>query len=110
MNLPLPLNQLVVIALLIMNGFTFSVFGFDKWMAQTRGWRIPEAFLWLCSLLGGSVGALAAMNVFRHKTRKLSFQLVMVLILLLQAVGIWFLFSYTTDATISTTNAYYQQR
>lgn len=53
-------------------------------MAGVRGWRIPEMVLWLCSLIGGSIGAWIAMILFHHKTKKLSFQLVMVLILLVQ--------------------------
>ena len=45
--------------------------------APPRGdWRTPEVRLHLFELLGGWPGALVAQQVFRHKTRKLSFQLV----------------------------------
>jgi uncharacterized membrane protein YsdA (DUF1294 family) len=70
-------------------------------MAQTRGWRVPEAVLWICSFLGGSIGGLAGMHLFRHKTKKLSFQLMMAVILVIQAVVIWYLFFYTTGASNS---------
>lgn len=87
------------IALAVMNGATFVIFGFDKWMATTRGWRIPEVVLWTLAALGGSVGALLGMHVFRHKTKKLSFQIVIAIIILVQLLCIWAAFSYTTGAT-----------
>ena len=52
----------------------FSLYGLDK-RASTRGaWRTSEARLHLVELLGGWPGALLAQRVFRHKTRKRSFQ------------------------------------
>lgn len=77
-----------------MNVITFFVFGYDKWIAGGRIRRIPEKILWLTCLLGGSAGGLLGMYVFRHKTRKLSFQLVLAGIFLLQAalVGGWIYF------------------
>ncbi|MFH1947064.1 MAG: DUF1294 domain-containing protein [Candidatus Magasanikbacteria bacterium] len=35
---------------------------------------MSEKMLWILSAIGGSIGALLAMNFFRHKTKKLSFQ------------------------------------
>lgn len=64
---------------------TFLVFGFDKWMANSQARRTPEKTLWLLSLFGGSVGAIIGMQFFRHKTRKVSFQLILALILIVQA-------------------------
>lgn len=59
----------------------FSVLAFfaywrDKRSAERDAWRTPEQSLHLLELLGGWPGALLAQQVFRHKTRKLSFQLV----------------------------------
>lgn len=52
----------------------FVLYEVDK-SAATRGvWRISESTLHLVSLLGGWSGALLAQRVFRHKTRKQSFQ------------------------------------
>ena len=62
----------------------FLLFGIDKVQAQTRGFRIPERLLYLASFLGGSAGALLAMNLLRHKTRKISFQLVLAVLILIQ--------------------------
>lgn len=82
-----PLLQALLLYLLIVNVFTFLLFGWDKFNARTHDWRISERRLWFFTLIGGSVGALAGMNLFRHKTQKDSFQLVIALIFLLH-VGI----------------------
>lgn len=85
--------QLVTWYLVAINVVTFALFGFDKWMAASGARRIPEATLWLASALGGTVGALAAMQTFRHKTRKASFQIVLALIAMLQigvGAGLWY--------------------
>lgn len=77
-------TQLGIAYVAFINLITLGLFWFDKWMARGRGWRVPEVILWLSAALGGSPGALLAMSWFRHKTKKLSFQLVFVVILLVQ--------------------------
>jgi uncharacterized membrane protein YsdA (DUF1294 family)/cold shock CspA family protein len=65
-------------------------FGFylhDKRSALRSGWRTPEARLHLVELLGGWPGALIAQQAFRHKTRKLSFQLVFWLIVVVHQLA-----------------------
>lgn len=54
----------------------FALYWRDKRSAARGDWRTPEVRLHLFELLGGWPGALVAQQVFRHKTRKLSFQLV----------------------------------
>lgn len=54
---------------------TFLVFGFDKWRAGRAGDRVSEWTLVLLGALGGWVGGLIGMKVFRHKTIKGTFQL-----------------------------------
>lgn len=78
-TLPLLLAYLAVI-----NIVGFAAFGLDKRKAQRRTWRTPESVLFLYAILGGSIGCLLGMRVFRHKTRKLKFRIGMPLILLLQ--------------------------
>ncbi len=78
--------QLLALLVLGLNLVTFIIYWFDKWMARANGWRVPEPILWLLALLGGSVGALLAVELLRHKSKKLSFQLVLWLIILLQLV------------------------
>lgn len=64
----------------------------DKLFAQWRTRRIPESVFFTASLLGGSVGMLIGMHVFRHKTRKGSFQFILGLFILVQIVFLIFLF------------------
>ena len=43
--------------------------GIDKRKAIRHQWRIPEATLFLIALLGGSLGSIIGMQLFRHKTK-----------------------------------------
>ncbi|MFJ3486948.1 DUF1294 domain-containing protein [Pseudomonas sp. NPDC090202] len=61
----------------------FGLYGWDKQQARNEGRRTPEKVLHGAELLGGWPGALLAQQVFRHKTRKLSYQLVFWAIVLL---------------------------
>ena len=56
--------------LIIINIAAWIMYGLDKWKAKSGAWRIPERTLLLTALAGGSVGALAGMLLFHHKTRK----------------------------------------
>ncbi|HQV73505.1 MAG TPA: cold shock and DUF1294 domain-containing protein [Dokdonella sp.] len=58
-----------------MSLIAFFAYGLDKSAARTDRWRTQESTLHLFELLGGWPGALIAQGSFRHKTRKLSFQL-----------------------------------
>jgi len=48
----------------------------DKSAATRGAWRISESTLQIVSLLGGWSGGLLAQRMYRHKTRKQSFQAV----------------------------------
>ena len=75
--------------LIALNASAFLLFGIDKTAANMGATRVPEKLLYLASFLGGSFGALVAMNLFRHKTRKFSFQMVMALLVLVQVGLVW---------------------
>ena len=62
--------------LIIINIAAWIMYGLDKWKAKSGAWRIPERTLLLTALAGGSVGALAVMLLFHHKTRKPKFMIV----------------------------------
>lgn len=47
----------------------------DKGKAVRKSWRIPEWFLWTAALMGGSLGNVLGMYLFRHKTKKPAFAL-----------------------------------
>ncbi|MGF6594492.1 DUF1294 domain-containing protein [Pseudomonas sp. 2835] len=54
---------------------SFVLYWRDKQQARNQAWRTPEKVLHASELCGGWPGALLAQQRFRHKTRKLSFQL-----------------------------------
>lgn len=84
----LPLAIYAVASLL-----TFVLYWRDKHSALKDRWRTPETTLHFFELVGGWPGALVAQQVFRHKTRKLSYQLAFWLIVVLhQAFWIDLLF------------------
>jgi uncharacterized membrane protein YsdA (DUF1294 family) len=59
----------VLIYLFAINLAAFLAMGLDKWKAKKNAWRIPEKTLFLLVILGGSVGGILGMQLFRHKTR-----------------------------------------
>jgi uncharacterized membrane protein YsdA (DUF1294 family) len=68
------------------NVSAFLLMGYDKSIAGSSALRIPEKVIFIIALLGGGPGVLTGMSIFRHKTRKRSFQLVMIIILIAQIV------------------------
>jgi len=88
-----PVIVLIVFFALI-NAFTWYLFWVDKQRAIRRQWRVQESVLLFLAFLGGTIGAFAARNVFRHKTRKQPFVAHLYRILFFQiagavAVAIW---------------------
>ncbi len=81
----------LIIYLVMINFVAFLLMGFDKRRARRQAWRIPEKTLFGSALLGGSIGAIAGMQFFRHKTRHLSFQIGMPAILIIQIVLVIFI-------------------
>ena len=75
----------------IINALVLVVYGGDKLFAKLDSWRVPEKVLLLLALLGGSIGALLAMQIFRHKTRHLKFRYGVPMILLLQVAALVYL-------------------
>lgn len=76
--------------LVVINLAAFCLFGVDKWKARRGAWRISEAALLLSAVLGGSLGALAGMRVFHHKTLHPLFTITVPLLLVLHvALAVW---------------------
>lgn len=73
--------SILIIYLLFINGYTFTIMGLDKKRARKHRRRIPEKRLFTLSAIGGAGGTWMAMKVWRHKTMHRSF-----------TVGIPFLF------------------
>ena len=71
--------------LLVVNIIAFLMMGMDKKKAINNEFRIPEKTLFAWAVAGGSVGSIAGMQFFRHKTRHMSFRVGMPLIFVVQA-------------------------
>lgn len=62
---------------LIMSAWCFLAYGVDKRRAVREKQRISEKQLHVLAILGGWPGAVIAQQMFRHKTLKMSFRLVL---------------------------------
>ncbi len=81
--------------LIVLNLLAFLLMGLDKAKARRHRWRIPEKTLFLSAILGGSIGAIAGMQLFRHKTKHASFRIGMPCILVLQlALAAYFILKF----------------
>lgn len=83
----------LILYLTVINATGFLIMLIDKHRAKKGLWRIPEKTLFLTALLGGSAGCIAGMQVFRHKTKHLSFTIGMPAILVLQISAAIFVYS-----------------
>lgn len=77
-------QYLIAIYLVAINLFAYILYAIDKYKSKKSKWRIPEKTLITTALLGGSIGALLAMKMFRHKTKHKKFTIGVPLILIAQ--------------------------
>lgn len=85
------LLQILFLYLILLNLLGFILMGMDKRRAIRHAWRIPEAHLFGCAILGGSLGSILGMYTFRHKTKHWYFWLVNILGLIWQSALIVYL-------------------
>ncbi len=78
--------DLILLYAAIVNLVSFIVMGIDKRKARKRAFRIPEATLFVLAIIGGSLGSIIGMHLFRHKTRHWYFLYGMPVILALQII------------------------
>ncbi|CAM4044427.1 DUF1294 domain-containing protein [Paenibacillus alkaliterrae] len=78
--------NIVIIYLLIINLVSFVLMGSDKSQARNGGRRIPEKRLFTMAAVGGALGTLVGMRVYRHKTKHMSFVIGIPLLLILNVV------------------------
>lgn len=84
--------SIAIIYLLIINLTAFIMYFSDKTRAIKHRWRIPEATLLFIAALGGSLGAFAAMKVFRHKTKHPKFYITVPLLVIFHIAVIIYVF------------------
>ena len=85
------MTEALLYYLIVINVVTFLVYGIDKWKAKQGSWRISEATLLILAAIGGSIGALLGMKVWRHKTMHKKFKYGLPLILIIQIILIGYL-------------------
>lgn len=78
--------KLLLVYLLLINAAAFFLMLIDKIKAKKKLWRIPESTLMLVAVIGGSIGALGGMYLFRHKTKHPKFTIGIPVIFAVQAV------------------------
>lgn len=78
------MNETVILLvsayMLLMSLVLFIVMGLDKRFAIKKKQRVPEKALFLLAALGGGLGGISGMAVFRHKTQHTSFKVGMPLL------------------------------
>ena len=72
--------------LLAANILAFVMYGIDKYKAGRNCRRIPERKLVMLAVAGGSIGAVAGMCLWRHKTKHLKFRIGLPLMLAAQVL------------------------
>ena len=78
----------ILLYLALVNAVAFLLMLVDKIKAKKNLWRIRESTLILSAVLGGSIGALAGMYTFRHKTLHRKFTIGIPAILILQVAAV----------------------
>lgn len=75
------------------NLLSFYLMAYDKSQARKGGRRVPERNLFIAAAVGGALGSLLGMRLWRHKTKHLSFTIGIPLILVIQGVILYSLLS-----------------
>lgn len=81
----------IAVYIAVINLVAFVVHGWDKLCAKKHWWRVPELTLLAFATFGDSIGAMAAMWFFRHKTLHMKFKYGVPFILILQITGLVYL-------------------
>jgi len=93
------IHPLVFALYIVASLLAFIMYAVDKSAAKRGAWRTQESTLHLLSVVGGWPGALVAQQKFRHKTKKLSFQMIFWVTVLLNCGAFVWLFTPTGTAS-----------
>lgn len=78
-----------IMTLLVLNLYGLALMGYDKHLARARKRRIAEASLFFWAVVGGALGMLLGMQIFRHKTQHPLFSWGLPLLVMVQGAVIW---------------------
>ncbi|WP_100065761.1 DUF1294 domain-containing protein [Miniphocaeibacter massiliensis] len=71
--------KFIYIFFILVNLFSFAIYGIDKLKAIKGKYRIPESVLLFSTLISGFLGSILAMLLFKHKLSKKKFVVVALL-------------------------------
>lgn len=82
-------NKIFIVVLIVYcvyNLLVFAAYGYDKYCAKKGKWRLTEKYLMGLAFYFGGAGAFLGMQIFRHKTKHLQFQILVPAFMVIQAV------------------------
>lgn len=85
------MKTFIITYLILINLVAIIITVYDKIHAKTRKRRVRESTLLLISALFGSVGMYITMLIIRHKTRKAKFMITLPIMIILQALFLYFI-------------------
>lgn len=80
------IERYFLIYIISINITAFFIYALDKFKAKKKSWRIPEIQLISIGLIGGAVGSIIGMVVFKHKLSKKRFSIGIPLIILINFI------------------------
>ncbi len=90
-------RMILILYFIILNLVGLAVMAIDKIRAMEHRFRIPESVLLIIAVIGGSIGSMVGMFLFRHKIRKPKFRIGLPLIIVLQILLLVILFTTAKD-------------
>ena len=81
--------KVVIVYFILINIFTFFLYGIDKYKAIKSKKRIRELTFFLLSFLGGCFIGILAMKIFHHKTKKIRFYFINILCIIIYILILW---------------------
>ena len=84
----------ILVYIIVINLAAYAIMGIDKLKAKKGQWRVREGALMLISLLGGAIGTLLGMVVFRHKTNKKKFSIGVPILYLINCIVTFLVIGY----------------
>lgn len=85
------MDKYLFFTLLLINVLSFFLFKIDKKNSIIGKRRVSKLALCFVTLIGGTIGSLMSMQIYRHKTRKKSFIFKIVMIIAIQCSLLFFL-------------------
>lgn len=87
------MSEILLVYIVCINLIAFVIMFIDKQRAIRNKWRIPERTLFALAFIGGALGAILGMHLFHHKTKHVSFRILMPCFLILNLIFIFLLLS-----------------